>query len=161
VLDLAALAVQRVQLPREAHRPHRVVGDQALDADAHVVEAAGGIQPRPGGEAQVAGRDLLDAAAGDLQQRPQPGRQRPARMRRRPCSTRMRLLRSSVTTSATVPSATRSSSSRQIRLGPPAGARDLEPAAAAQLGAGRREQIEHDADAGQVLAGNRSPAGSG
>ena len=40
-----------------------------------------------------------------------PGTQRPARMRLRPCATSTRLLASSGTTSATVPSATRSSSS--------------------------------------------------
>ena len=40
-----------------------------------------------------------------------PATQRPARMRRSPCATKIRLLRSSGTTSATVPSATRSSRS--------------------------------------------------
>ncbi len=45
-----------------------------------------------------------------------PGCARPARMRRRPCSTRMRFAWSSRTTSATVPSATRSS--KAARFGP-------------------------------------------
>jgi hypothetical protein len=44
-----------------------------------------------------------------------PGRPRPARMRFRPWATKMRLLRSSLATSATVPKATRSS--RSARFG--------------------------------------------
>ena len=77
-----------------------------------------------------------------------PGRQRPARMRRRPCSTRMRLLRSSVTTSATVPRATRSRYSARLGSGRVGG----EPARRAQPGAQRHQHIEDHANPGQVLA---------
>ena len=77
-----------------------------------------------------------------------PGCMRPARMRLMPCATRMRLLASSRTTSATVPSATRSS--RLSSLGWVCGVEDAAPA---QFGAQREQHVEHHADAGQVLAG--------
>ena len=76
-----------------------------------------------------------------------PGCIRPARIRFSPCATRQRLLRSRRTTSATVPSATRSSraSSRGC-------VRNTELAALAQLGAQRQQHVEGDADAGELLA---------
>ena len=76
-----------------------------------------------------------------------PGCMRPARMRFRPCATRRRLLASSFTTSATVPSATRSSSASSRGW---LSAR--EAAARAQLGARGEQHVEHHADAGQGLA---------
>ena len=75
---------------------------------------------------------------------------RPLRMRFRPCATRRRLLASSLTTSATVPSATRSSSGIELGLRAVG-----ERAARAQLGAQGEQHIEHHADAGQRLAGER------
>ena len=77
-----------------------------------------------------------------------PGCIRPARIRFRPWATRQRLLRSRRTTSATVPSATRSSSASS--RGCSAGG---ELAALAQLGAQRQQHVEGDADAGELLAG--------
>ena len=77
-----------------------------------------------------------------------PGCIRPSRMRFKPCATRMRLLRSSRTTSATVPRATRSSSVGEIGFRPL-----LEPAAPAQLRPQREHDVEHHAHAGDGLAG--------
>ena len=84
-----------------------------------------------------------------------PGQALPARMRARPCATRMRLLASSFTTSATVPSATMSSSSASVG----SGARS-ERAAPAQLRAQRQHHVEDHAHAREVLAReSRSPPG--
>ena len=60
-------------------------------------------KPRSKGEAQRASRPATRNSAAT------PACMRPARMRLMPCATRMRLFASSLTTSATVPSATRSS----------------------------------------------------
>jgi hypothetical protein len=77
-----------------------------------------------------------------------PGVSWPWRMRLRPWLTSTRLLWSSLTTSATVPRATRSSRQR-------AGARCAllrKPVALAQFGAQRQHHVEDHADAGQMLA---------
>src|SRR3970040_796695 len=86
--NLAALAVQPVELLRAVRGARLVVGDQAFDAQAHVGEA-------PGRAAM-------------------PGWPFPARSRFRPCATRLRLLASSGTTSATVPRATKSVSDPRL-----------------------------------------------
>jgi hypothetical protein len=98
-------------------------------------------------------------APGGGEQRRHAGLHAPARMRRRPCATRRRLLASSLTTSATVPSATRSSSAssgsaRGLRPGGDrrAGRPAREGAARAQLGARGQQHVEHHADAGDRLA---------
>src|SRR5262249_58030895 len=52
-LDRAALTVQVVELPRDVQRASAVAGDQALDAEAHVGEAPGRVEPRPEQEPQV------------------------------------------------------------------------------------------------------------
>ena len=65
----------------------------------------------------------------------------------RPCATRRRLLASSRTTSATVPSATRSSRRPAAAASPRS-----KHAARAQLAAQREQHVEHHADAGEVLA---------
>jgi hypothetical protein len=69
----------------------------------------------------------------------------PARIRFKPWLTRMRLLRSSLTTSATVPRATRSS--RLAKLG--SGVR--QKATLAQFGTQGEHDVEHDADTGDAL----------
>ena len=68
-LDLAPLAVQPVELLRAVGRARLVVGDQALDAEAHVGEPAGGVEARPGDEAEVEARRLGERAPGGAQQR--------------------------------------------------------------------------------------------
>ena len=113
-LDLLALAVQPVELLRAVRGARLVVGEQALDAEAHVGEAAGGVEPRAGDEAEVEARRLGRVAPRRAQQRRDAGWPRPARRRFRPCDTRLRLLASSGTTSAMVPRATRSVRDAQI-----------------------------------------------
>ena len=72
-----------------------------------------------------------------------PATQRPARMRSRPCATSTRLLKSSGTTSATVPSATRSRNSATPGAPGASSARRIEPALEP------RHHVEGDADAGE------------
>ena len=116
-LDVAPFAVELVELPREFERALEAVRRQAFDADRHVGQAPGRVDARADREAEVVG------AGGARRPCPAtwnsaaiPGCRRPLRMRCSPCATRMRLLRSRRTTSATVPSATRSSSVVELRL---------------------------------------------
>ena len=55
-LDFAALTVELVELGGQRQRLGRRLRQQATDADRHVREPAGGVQPRPGNETQVEGR---------------------------------------------------------------------------------------------------------
>ena len=66
---LLPVAVQPVELLRAVRGARLVVGDQALDAEAHVGEAAGGVEARPGDEAEVEARGLGGIASGGAQQR--------------------------------------------------------------------------------------------
>ena len=52
-LDVAPLAVDRVEQLRQLGGARRVVGEQALDAERHVGQAAGGVDARPEREAEV------------------------------------------------------------------------------------------------------------
>ena len=121
----------------------------------------------PSREAQVEGGGARGFAAGNAEQR-RDARHAcgPRACACRPCATRMRLLASSCTTSATVPSATRSSSASSCGW-----VCGVEHAAPAQFGAQGQQHVEHHADAGQVLAREaaaglvgvddaRAPAGS-
>ncbi len=72
-------------------------------------------------------------------------------MRASPCATSVRLIRSRRTTSATVPSATRSSSAPRF-----GSAAVGECAARAQLRPCGQQHVEHDADAGEMLARKRA-----
>ena len=73
--DLAALAVERVELLGDLQGAAGVFGEQAFDAEAHVGEAAGGIQARAEDEAEVHRRRLFRVAAGGLEQRGEAGLQ--------------------------------------------------------------------------------------
>ncbi len=55
-LDVAALAVQPVELGGERHRRRLGVGEQAADAERHVGETAGGVEAGAGHETQVVTR---------------------------------------------------------------------------------------------------------
>ena len=55
-LDVAALAVQPVELGGERQRRRIGLGEQATDADRHVGEPAGGIEAGTGDETQVVAR---------------------------------------------------------------------------------------------------------
>jgi hypothetical protein len=110
--ERAPLAVDGVEHRRELVGARGVVAQQAFDAERHVGQTPGGVQPRPDREAEVGGARLARLAPATANSAATPGCMRPARTRFSPCATRQRLLRSRRTTSATVPSATRSSRRR-------------------------------------------------
>ena len=104
--------LSRSSCSREVHRPRLVVGEQALDADRHVGEPPGGVEPRAGDEAEVVrcrarrgrGRRRANSAS-------TPGCALPGAHPREALLDEDRGWSASRrTTSATVPSATRSSS---------------------------------------------------
>ena len=64
-LDVAALPVERVELGGQREPLGRRLREQATDADRHVSEPAGGVQPRSGDEAQVERRRTCGIASGD------------------------------------------------------------------------------------------------
>ena len=110
-------------------RPGQIVGGQAFDAQSHVGQASGGIEARSEDEAEVEAVAVEDRAR--RRQRARRGQAAGVLSRGRGSwLTRMRLLRSRRTTSATVPRATRSR--RLPRLGSGAVG---EPVPATQLGA--------------------------
>ena len=110
-LNMLSLAVEFVQLQRQVNPIGKIVREQALYAQAHVGHTAGRIQPWPQRKPEVCGSHLFWLSAGDSDQ----GQHTLGTTARAdasqpcPCPTRIRLLKSISTTSATVPSATRSS----------------------------------------------------
>ena len=72
-LDITPLAIQFVQPLRQQQGRVRVVGEQAFDAQRHVLQPPGGIQPWAEGEAQIRRHQLLRAALGDADQRTDAG----------------------------------------------------------------------------------------
>ena len=126
-----------------------VVGQQAFDAQRHVGQAPGGVDARAQRKAEVEGGGARAASrAGRREQR---GHARlHARRRARasgPAPPGGGCWRRACTTSATVPSATRSSRASSLGC-----AGRVEHAALAQLGAQRQQHVEHHADAGDGLA---------
>ena len=124
-----------------------VVGQQAFDAQRHVGQPAGGVDARAQREAEVEGGGRLRLAAGGGEQAGQAAGQRAGADALRPCATRRRLLASSFTTSATVPSATSGSSASSLGC-----VCASKHAARAQFGAQRQQHVEHHAHAGDRLA---------
>ena len=61
-LDLATLAVDPVELGGDLRRPRLVVGEHQLDPGVGAVEAAGGVDPRPEAEGEVALVEPLGAS---------------------------------------------------------------------------------------------------
>ena len=93
----------------------RVVGEQAFDAEAHVGEAAGGVEARAEDEAEIEGCRLRRIAAGGLEQGGEAGLQLAGAHALQALADEDAVVAVELTTSATVPSATRSS--RLARLG--------------------------------------------
>ena len=62
--DFAPFTVDRIELLREVGSARRVVGDEALDAERHVGQAAGGVDARAEREAEVEGRCARGLALG-------------------------------------------------------------------------------------------------
>ncbi len=73
LLDLLAVLVELVQLHGHVLGQGLVFAEQAFDAQAHVVQAAGGVEARAEDEAEVGGGDARRRAAGHLQQRLEAG----------------------------------------------------------------------------------------
>jgi hypothetical protein len=73
LLDFTSLLVELGQLPGQAHRSRRVVGQQTRDPDAHVGQSPRRVQPRPHHETQVSSRQLIEFASAGLQQSPNSG----------------------------------------------------------------------------------------
>jgi hypothetical protein len=67
--SILAVAVQLVERVSAVGGARFVVGDQALDAERHVGEAAGGIEARAGDEAEVEARHLAGPPSRGAQQR--------------------------------------------------------------------------------------------
>ncbi len=70
--DLAPLQVDVVQLLGNGPGAAFVVGDQALDAERHIVKAASRVQARADGKAKVERRSGTRLPAGDAEQRGDP-----------------------------------------------------------------------------------------
>jgi hypothetical protein len=64
--DLAAFPVEAVELARNLLRADGIVGDQAFDAECHVGESSGSVQPRTEHESQVVGRGAARIPTRDL-----------------------------------------------------------------------------------------------
>ena len=69
LFDGLAVLVQAVQLLGHVQRQGRILAEQALDTQAHVVQAPSGVQPRAQNETQVGGGDASVVALGHLQNR--------------------------------------------------------------------------------------------
>ncbi len=72
-LDFATLAVDAVELGGDLRRPSLVVGEQQLDPGVGAIEAAGGVDPRPEPEREVALVEALGRQLRRRDQRPQAG----------------------------------------------------------------------------------------
>ena len=147
-LDVAALAVQLVQLLRQLERALEAVGRQALDAHRHVGQASGGVDARADREAEVHRPCRAGVLARHLEQRRHAGVQ-PA------VADPLQALRDEDAVVAVeahdVGDGAEGDEVEQrveLRL---RGRR--EAPARPQLGAQREQHVEHDAHARQVLAG--------
>ncbi len=67
LFDGLAVLVQAIQLLSHVQRQGIILAEQALDTQAHVVQAPGGVQPRAQNETQVGGGDAPVVALGYLQ----------------------------------------------------------------------------------------------
>jgi hypothetical protein len=150
--DLAALAVECVELLRDVHRASRVVGDQAFDAQRHVGQAAGGVEARADHEAEVEGAAPAPGRVRRREQGAQAGRQRPWRDALQALADEDAVV--AVEFDDVGDGAERDQVEQRGELGFAAAA---EPAALAQFGAQREHDVEHDADAGEALAREAQP----
>ncbi len=150
-LDAAALPVQPVQLLRAIRGLAFLVGNQALDAQAHVGEPAGGIQPGTEDEAEVEAVRFGRKVACGTKQRHHP----------RIAGARAQALQSLRDQDAVVCIERHHVGDRAQRdqVGQRAQVRlraAVEPAPAAQLGAQREHHVEHHADARDRLGRKRA-----
>jgi hypothetical protein len=151
-LDVAPLAVDAVEHARQ------FVGAPASSVSRHsmpsVMSASRPAALMRGPSAKPKSKVVATAALrpAALNSAATPAGMRARADARRPCATRRRLLASSFTTSATVPSATSGSSASSLGC-----VGRVEHAARAQLGAQRQQHVEHHADAGDDLLSKSQP----
>ena len=69
LFNRAALAIETIELARYLGGSLRFLGQQALDAEGHVFQPAGGVQARRHTKTKVAGGEPSGCAAGHAQQR--------------------------------------------------------------------------------------------
>lgn len=107
-LELLTGGVEVVEAACIVERDDGIIGKEALDAVFHRVETTRRVDAGPERKAEVAHARGLGLLARDGEERADACVRAASLMRLRPWATRMRLFLSSFTTSATVPSATRS-----------------------------------------------------
>ena len=151
-LDVTPFPIQAIELRGQALRGCRVVGHEAGDADRHVREPAGGIDTRACDKAKVVGRCASRIAAARGEQRGYP------RLHASGTDASQALLDQDAI-DAIEPDDVGDGAQRheieqrgKVRLGAV-----HEPPEAAQRGAQGDQQIEHDADPSQMLAGIVAP----
>ncbi len=145
--DVAALAIEPVELGGERRRRRLGVGEEAADAERHVGEAPGGVEARTGDEAQVVARRPPRIAAADGQQRRDAGLRAAGADAREPLRDQRPV--DPVEAHDVGHGAERDEVEQraEIRLRAVG-----EMAALAQRRARGEQHVEHDADAGEVLA---------
>jgi hypothetical protein len=163
-LQLLPLRVDCRQPCRQFAGARLVVGEQALDAQAHVLEPTGGVHARTQRIAQIGGDGTRTVAAGGAIQR---GNARAALPGADPPQTRgdedavVRIQRHQVGDRAQRDEVEQrrqiGSGLRSVPLAVTGRCARGESAALAQMRTQRQQQVEHDADAGQRLARKRIP----
>ncbi len=136
LLHGAPFRIDLLQRLRDLARLARVFGQQQRDAQRHVFQPACGIQARAEREADVGGRQPRGITAAGFDQRTQANTALSRADAAGPALTSARLFGSSATRSATVPTATRSSS--VVKSGPLPSARHLPRACAGAAPSARR-----------------------
>ena len=137
----------RVERGGELGGPRRIVREQAFDAERHVGQPAGGIEPWPDGEAEVGGARQARVAAGGGEE----GRH--AGLHPAGANPLQALCHQAAVVAVEADDVGDRAEGDEVeqrvqsRL-----LRDRELAALAQLGAQRQQHVERDADAGELLA---------
>ncbi len=146
-LDVAPLAVQLVQLPRQLQRAFEAFRGEALDADRHVGQAPGRVDARTDCEAEIHRARRAGVLARHLEQRRHAGMQAPVADPLQPLGDEDAVV--AVEAHHVGDSAEGDEVEQRVELRL-RGRR--EPPARAQFGAQREQHVEHHADARQVLA---------
>ena len=146
-LDVAALAVQLVELACDVAGADRIVGGQAFDAQRHVRQPPGGIESRTGDKTQVIGARSTHVASGGIEQCGDAG------MGAAGAHALQALLHQQAVVVIEADHIGDGAQRDQIQQGAEIGFGffSVSPAMA-QLGAQRQHQVEHHADAGEALA---------
>ena len=139
--------LMRVERARQFVGARRVVGQQALDAQRHVGQPAGGVDARPQREAEVEGGRHLRLARRHREQAGQSARQGAGADALEPLRHQAAVV--GVELDHVGHRAQRHQRQQRVQLGLVG---LIEHAALAQLGAQRQQHVEHHADTGDRLA---------